>query len=462
MKARFAIVSIWLGCLASPEFAWGGPGSVSTQLGPQKDNAYSVALQPDGKIVAAGASFNGRDTDLMVARYRPNGSLDITFGEGGVAIFDSKLGDDKAYAVAIQNDGRIVVAGSLYNGKNQTFAILRFLSDGTLDPNFGRNGVTTTNFGKGDSAGYSIGLQADGKIVAAGYASNGNDLDFAVIRLESNGLFDFSFGRNGRVMTGLGDADNRGGDEHGYSVLLQGDGRIIVSGYSQVDDTSVIATIRYLPTGQVDRTFGIEGTTVTSIGKGLDKAYTAYLQRDGDILVAGSTQMPDNTQRFVVVRYLPNGIPDANFGENGVVTTLFGKGKDSVYALEVQPDGKIVAAGSYFDGLDTNLGLARYLPTGELDSTFGEGGKSLSHIDWKYSTAYGMAIQPDGRIVVGGVSSPGKTFHVAIARYLTTGNLDQSFGGGMLQVAGVARTPITAQMGLPSLLVKSLLERPEP
>lgn len=458
---KYAIVSALVG-LMSADFAWGGPGSVSTQLGPMKDNAYSVVLQPDGKIIAVGASFNGRDTDLVVSRYRPNGSLDITFGESGVAMFDSKLGDDKAYAVSLQDDGKIVVAGSVYNGKNQTFAVLRFLSDGTLDPNFGRSGITTTDFGKGDSAGYAIAVQPDGKIVAAGYASNGSDLDFALIRLEANGLFDFGFGRNGRVMTGLGDADNRGGDEHGYAVLLQPDGKIIVSGYSQVDNTSVIATLRYLPTGQIDRTFGVEGTTVTSVGHGLDKAYTAYLMKDGNILVAGSTQLPDDTVRFLIIRYLPNGIQDKNFGENGVVTTLFGKGKDSIYAMDMQPDGKIVVAGSYYDGTDTNVGLARYLPSGELDPSFAEGGKAYGHIDWKYSTAYGLALQPDGKIVIGGVSSPGKAYHVAIARYTAEGSLDRTFGGGPLQLAGVARTPITAQLGLPSLLVKTLLERPEP
>jgi uncharacterized delta-60 repeat protein len=447
--------------LADP-LATKGRGSIATQIGPSKDNAYAVAVQPDGKIIAVGASVNGHDTDFAVARYMSDGTLDASFGEGGVALFDSRLGDDKAFAVLIQPDGKILAAGTVNNGKNQTFAVLRFLEDGTLDPNFARNGVFVKDFGRGDSVAYSMLLQGDGKIVIGGYASNGKDLDFAMTRIEKNGVLDFNFGRSGLVTTALGDADNRGGDEHGYAVLQQADGKLLLAGYSEVDKGSVFVLVRYMPSGLIDRSFGVEGSVVTQIGKSRDRAYTALLQSDGKVVLGGSATT-DNLTQFALARYLPNGILDPSFGVEGIVTTTVGHGNDVVYSLALQDDGKIVAAGSYYDGTDTAVGVTRYLANGQLDTNFGEDGRALQRIEWKYSAIYGIAMQSDGKIVAAGVSSPGREYHLALARYLPTGSPDKSFGGPMTQVArGTASTPITAELGLPGMLLKNLLQRPEP
>ncbi len=449
---------------ARPDF--GTTGVVTTQVGgangPARDNAYAVALQGDGKIVVAGASFNGRDSDFAILRYFPNGTLDQTFGDGGVSLFDSKLGDDKAFGIAIQPDGKIVAVGSVSNGRRSVFAVLRFLQDGSLDPNFAREGVSVTDFGKGDAIAYSVAFDSQGRIVVGGYASNGNDLDFAVLRLEHNGLPDFSFGENGKVVTGFTDDRDRGSDEHGYSILVQRDDKIVLSGYSEMDGKSVFVTLRYTSLGLLDKSFGVNGSVVAQMGSN-DRAYTSALQPDGKIVVGGSSLQGGGT-KFALVRYLPNGIVDPEFGQSGVVTTTVSGGNDSIYGIALLHDGRIIAGGASTRGLQQDFSVVRYWGDGSMDQSFGGGGISTRQFNSKFAAVYGIALTPDNKVIAAGFSIDSGDYNVALAKYRFDGLIDKRFGsdGNSHQIArGAYRTPITAEIGLPQTIFRSLLSNPE-
>ena len=161
---------------------FGTGGVVTTSIGPGWDSAYGVAIQSDGKIVAAGSAHNGSDNDFAVVRYTISGALDTTFGTGGVVTTSIGTGNDQASGIAIQPDGKIVAAGWAHSGSDYDFAVVRYTVSGTLDTTFGASGVVTTPIGPGSNRAHGVAIQPDGKIVAAGYADSGSDYDFAVVR----------------------------------------------------------------------------------------------------------------------------------------------------------------------------------------------------------------------------------------------------------------------------------------
>ena len=237
------------------------------------DDARSVAIQSDGKIVAAGSSCEANYTNcsIAMARYNPDGSLDVGFGNGGRVITNlgsnnaDYQGNDTAYSLAIQADGKILVAGSsYYNAPRHAFAILRYEPNGRLDAGFGNAGWVTTTFIPAnedvyeDSTAYSLKIQADGKIVAAGTTCKAayNDCDIGIARYEPNGRLDAGFGRGGKVIT------NFGGEELANSIVIQPDGKIVVAAFtgagyaSRASSKSDFALVRYDQRGRLDLSFG--------------------------------------------------------------------------------------------------------------------------------------------------------------------------------------------------------------
>jgi uncharacterized delta-60 repeat protein len=265
-------------------------GLVATDFG-GIDYGRGIALQTDGKIVAAGFINIGSGYDFALSRYHSNGTLDATFSFDGTVTTDIFAGrEDYAFSVALQADGKILVAGKSYNGVSYDFALVRYKADGTVDSNFaiaeGYNGKITTNI-SGDDGAFSIAVQSDGKIVVAGY-SNGN---FAVVRYNSNGSLDTSFDIDGKLTTDLG------GNDTGLSVALQPDGKILVAGVSNGN----FAVVRYNSNGSLDTSFDGDGKLTTDLG-GTDQGNSVELQSDGKIIVAGSSG-----SSFGVVRYNSNG-----------------------------------------------------------------------------------------------------------------------------------------------------------
>jgi serralysin len=333
--------------------------------------------------------------------------------------------------VAIQADGKIVVAG---DADFERFALSRYKPDGRLDSTFGGDGKVRTSFpGGSTAAAFAVAIQADGKIVAAGWSFTGPGVGkgvFTLVRYNRDGMLDSSFGADGRVRTNFLD-----GDERVHGVVIQADGKIVAAGWAEdrSGDDVRFALARYNADGTLDATFDADGRVLTSFAPHYDEARASALtiQADGKLVVAGEVSASDNPGRFALARYNADGTLDATFSGNGKVTTNFHVrcsfecGSDGALDVAIQTDGKIVAVG--FANSD-RFALVRYRTNGRRDRTFSGDGRATTNFSGAAEIALGAAIQASGKIVVAGSASRhGGTF--ALARYNLNGRLDQTFSG---------------------------------
>jgi uncharacterized delta-60 repeat protein len=276
------------------DLSFGGDGKVLTNLTSDDDMAFGVAIQPDGRIVAVGsADFQNV---FALTRYTTDGSLDATF-DGDGKLTTTFTGDhDSAHDLAIQADGKIVAVGT---GGFDSYALARYESDGTLDPSFGGNGKVLTNLTGGFDVAYAVAIQANGKIVVAG-RSAGAGGRFAVARYESDGSLDSSFGGDGKVLTNF----TRGLDL-ALGIAIQSDRRIVAAGHAGGTRTSPrnhrFAIARYRANGALDRTFSGDGKRVVDFTSGDDWAQDVAIQRGGKIVAAGRAAGAGG--RFALARF---------------------------------------------------------------------------------------------------------------------------------------------------------------
>jgi len=344
---RFALARYDADGTLDPTFS--GDGKATTNFTSGVDFALDVALQSDGKIVLVGRA-GGQGGRFAVARYNADGTLDATFSGDGRAMTNFTPGDDVAYDVVVQADGKIV-AGGQAAGKGGRLALARYNVDGTLDASFSGDGRTMTNFTAGVDYVDALAVQADGKIVAAGTSNwNRPGSRIALARYNDNGTLDASFSGDGRLATNFTTPF-----DGAFGVAVQpGDQRIVAVG--QAGRRFVV--LRYGPGGALDPTFSGNGSVTTRFSAGWDYAEDVELQADGKIVVAGSANYFGQTT-FAVARYEANGSLDTTFSGDGKTTTNFGAGRDSAYGLALQPaDGKIVVAGDA--GGARRFALARY------------------------------------------------------------------------------------------------------
>ena len=395
--------------------SFGGVGYV-TEIAHTYFGARAVAIQRNGKIVVAGMPG--------IVRYNKDGSLDSTFG--GVGHVTTEIVDTwpGASAVAVQRDGKIVAAGtfSAPDGTYWAFGIVRYNPDGTLDTNFGSGaGYAITTFGDSNccSLAAAVAIQSDGKIVAAGGAystegSAGNGT--AVVRYNADGSLDSTFGSGtGYVITPMMHGDLV---SFATSVAIQSDGKIVAGTSTEL---GYAAVIRYNVDGSLDSTFG-GGTGYVVTDESFECQFDGAmsLQSDGKIVTVGSCFSPYPYLAMAVVRYQTDGSIDASFGGTGTVSIPINDGDFAAQSVTVQRDGKIVVAG-YIDvpgKIDVAFAIARRNADGSPDLTFGGGtGYVITPImqgnDYALG-ATGVAIQPsDGKIVAVGDFGPG----IAVARY---------------------------------------------
>ncbi len=371
-------------------------------------------------------------TPVRVA-YAGDGDLDGTFGTGGKVTTD--VSDGQINAVAVQTDGKIVVAGTALIGGNDFFAVARYNSDGTLDPSFDGDGFVVTDVGAGDE-GKAIAIQTDGQIVVAGTSND----DIAVVRYNgSNGALDTSFDTDGKVII-----DIAGGADSGNAVAIQTDNKIVVAGTSNDD----IAVVRYNGSnGALDTSFDTDGKVTVDIAGGADSGNAVAIQTDNKIVVVGTALIAGDND-IVVVRYNTSGVLDASFFAVGMNVTDFGLGaNDQGNAVAIQTtDNKIVVAGTSND----DFAVVRYNGSdGDRDRSFDTDGKATTDVVQSSSfkdSGNAVAIQTDGKIVVAGTScanincgafiNPPNDF--ALVRYNSNGTLDTSFNSD-----GIVTTNIT-------------------
>jgi len=282
-----------------PTFGVGG--TVTTAIGADIDEALALVLQPDGKLVAAGICFNGATFDFCLARYNPGGSLDPTFGVGGTVTTAIGADIEEALALVLQPDGKLVAAGACFIGATEDFCLARYNPDGSLDPTFGVGGTVTTAIGTGLDAALALVLQPDGKLVAAGECVIGSTFNFCLVRYNPDGSLDPTFGVGGTVTTLIG----AGGSAP--ALVLQPDGKLVAAGQCPIGATDDFCLARYNPDGSLDLTFGGSGTVTTDISANDDRARALVLQPDGKLVAAGFCLI-GAANDFCLARYQGNGL----------------------------------------------------------------------------------------------------------------------------------------------------------
>ena len=390
--------------------SFGAGGIVITTLTSGEDRAQAAALQPDGKIVAVGGYFPTSNTsDFAVVRYLPSGLLDPSFGTGGFVHTDIPFSGEAA-SVVIQPDGKIVALGSTYDGVQYDMVMVRYDTFGALDPTFGSGGIVVSNLGPGAGFAWKLLRQPDGKLITTGEyrPTNGSSQDWALARFNDDGTPDTSFGMGGEVFTDLGT-----GYDPGKSAVLQPDGRIVMLG----GRLFTLALARYETDGTLDATFGTGGILVTPV-TGTYPAAVA-LQPDGKIVAAGEASTGGD-YFFAVLRANANGTMDSSFGTSGVVNTDVGPANDYAFDVAIAPTGKILVTGQIETGafFTSDFGVVRYLSDGTLDAGFGTGGITRTPFGFlSYASPNEMLLQADGRIVLVGSKTSFGPRDFALTRY---------------------------------------------
>ena len=357
------------------------------------DSANAVLVQSNGRIVVAG---DGAAADsFCVARLRANGAFDTTFGSGGRRTIDFGGDSGSLLGAVLQPDGRIVLAGR----SDLQVAVARLNPSGSLDTTFSGDGKKLFSWG-GFSEATSVLVLPNGKILLAGYfGPEGGNIQVA--RLNANGALDNTFGTGGKAPVDFG------GDDFGLAMARQANGRIVVAGQSRVTGQSGVSSAvvtRLRASGTLDPDFGVNGR-VTLPGGGIARA--VLVQPDRQIVVAGNAS---GSAMMTVTRLHPNGSSDITFDGDGTATIDFGSLADLAGGAVLQPDGKIVVAGSTQD--DEDVAIARLNANGSPDATFGAAGKAT--VDFGSATfGNAVALQPNGRIVVAGQRTAGNDFAVA-------------------------------------------------
>jgi uncharacterized delta-60 repeat protein len=397
-----------------PSFS--GDGRLVTSLTPQYDWASAVAVQGDGKIVVAGAGFDGGQ--FAVLRYNSDGTPDLTFAGDGSVTTNFTVKDDFADGIALQADGKIVVVGEVGSGGlNPKFGIARYDTNGTLDGTFSGNGLAITDFTPKEDFANGVAVQADGKIVVEGPAGVGGvNPRFAVARYNSDGTPDTTFGGDGSVTT-----DVTPKTDWANGIVIRGDGSIVVAGvFGSGSANSKFGLVCYNGDGTLDAGFGGDGKVTTDITLKQDQAIGVALQADGKVVAAGIAGQGGANPRFGLARYNSDGTLDSGFSADGKLTTDFTPKEDDGFAVGIQADGKIVVGGVAGSGsINPKFAIARYNTDGTADTTFSTDGMATTDFTPKLDWAFGLAIQADGNIVLAGQSGWGsQNANIALARYL--------------------------------------------
>jgi uncharacterized delta-60 repeat protein len=472
-------------------------GKVMTPIGAGADTANAVAIQADGKILAAGFSHNGTNLDFAVVRYNTDGSLDLSFDGDGKVVTPIGTSNDAAYSVSVQADGKIVVAGRTINGSFYDFGVVRYNTDGSLDSSFGTGGKVTTPFGTGNDEARSVKIQSNGKIIVAGFADNGSNVDFAAVRYNANGSLDTSFDLDGKVTTAIGS-----GNDTASSAAIQADDKIVLGGSSSNGLHNYFALVRYNVDGSLDTSFDFDGKVTTPVGFNATQAAIA-IQSSGKILSAGFSNN-QTTNDITVVRNNADGSLDNSWGMGGIVTTDIASQDDNVTAIAIQTDGKVVVAGSTFNNatnfdfflvrfpatagaavggpgtLDRDFHLdgavenqeagrvmsvalqadgkiiaigeqfqvRRYLRNGSRDTSFDLDG-AVQAYPLGITGANSVVVQPDGKIVIGGGVDSGSGLDFAVVRINPDGSPDATFDGDGIAITAVgSRTDIIYSLAI--------------
>ena len=367
-----------------------GDGIVITSIN-DFDFANDFAIQPDGKIVVVGVTISDPLHDFALTRYNPDGSLDGTFGSGGIVATSFGV-DVFGRAVAIQSDGKIVVTGIVELGCCPRIGVVRYNTDGSLDSSFGSGGIVSTSVGD-DAIAEDLVVQSDGKIVVVGFSSSSVSASLIVVRYNSDGSLDDTFAGDGVFLQQ---------NARGAAVALQSDGKIVAAGLGNANSDFLVERLN--TDGSPDTSFGTGGIVTTDMNGDNDAAEGVAIQPDGKIVAVGWTT---KQAKFggALARYNTDGSLDTSFDSDGIVNLLpTATGDEFFNGVALQTDGKIVVAGSFNPGTGIAVEVKRYTVNGSPDGTFGSAGSVITPVGTR-SSAAAVAIQADGKIVAAGAGN---------------------------------------------------------
>lgn len=379
--------------IGTPDSTFGQIGVVATPFYYGFDYAGMVRELPDGKILFTGIAWNGSLPELFIIKHLPDGSYDTDFGNNGKkvvtfpGVYPHEVND-----MDVLSDGSIVICGSIYyQPATPRMAVFKLDAAGDIDTTFGTNGFTTYTYPDANTILKEMAVQPDGKIVAAGTLYTALTRDAIVVRLNANGSFDNTFNGTGRYQL-----DASGRHNGANTVALQSDGKIVIGGFT-IGQTSGFDQFlaRFNANGSLDGTFGNGGTVTTDFANGDEEITSIAIQNNGRILAGGYAN-----NNFSVSRYLANGLADNTYPNGGHVFYNFGS-TDKGSKLLLQPDGKVVIAGTTLEGFYLDLGVLRLLTNGEVDSTFGTNGVTQLEF-FRNMQVKGISIQDDGNILIAG------------------------------------------------------------
>ncbi len=359
----------------SPDLTFNGSGTAIAPVGPGGGVAFAVAAGPDDEVVAGGYAqdpANPNARDMAVARWLADGSLDQGFGDGGVVVTRISEAFDVVRAVAVQDDGSIVAAGYARPGTHYDLAIVRYLPDGSLDASFGDAGIVLVSFDVWMDQAHGIAIQPDGRIVVAGQARIGSVNDVVLVRALPDGTLDPSFGDGGMVSTKVGSSNDAA-----RALTLDGEGRILVAGFTAegVGQRHDAFVLRYLTDGSLDPAFADTGIARMEIGDGNNIARGVAVDSAGRILVSGYGDNDAGDYDLHAARLLDDGSLDPAFGDAGVVTLSRSATNTVAYGIAVDVDDQLVALGEAHDGQRPGaLAAAFSAADGSLDESWGTAG----------------------------------------------------------------------------------------
>lgn len=393
---------------------FGNGGKVRLDFGSSNDLAYAMALAPDGGCVLVGRTKDNNQSDFALVKVTASGSPDPTFGIGGLIqtmVGPQQNQEEVAHSIVFQPDGKFLVGGFVDLLGNKDLAVMRWSANNMVDGIFGGGARQIMPAGSLDDDVRGIVVQPDGKImiVGYGYQSYANN-DIVVVRLNTDGWTDNSFGTNGKVVI-----DYTGSYDNAYACALQADGKILVAGSRYVGGKDVLYVLRLTTAGVPDSTFGVSGAVTTPLTSEAT-ATSLVVQSDGKIVVGGHTGS-SGSNNFVLARYNQGGSLDSSFGFDGIVTTDFGFGDDAIQGLVLLPDGRFIAGGWMTSASgDHDMAAACYTATGDLDASFGTGGKAVVSFGNGDDRAMGITRNSDGSIMLGGYSHNGSNYDFALAK----------------------------------------------
>ena len=400
--------------------SFGSSGLVQLASGTFDDKIHDMVVQPDGKIVLAGYSYT-ETYNFIVVRLNTNGSLDDTFGNNGVVVLPfgsinpGSLSGDKAYSVDLAPDGKIVIAGETTGeGSKSNVGIVKLLSNGTLDSTFGDNGMISIPIPSANAYTRSCVVDDKSNIYVTGGAYSSNQFDVFVIKCDRYGQLDASFGESGIVVYPVYPFQN----DLANKILLDKNGKIMIAGTAYNKTNEDYLVMRFNKNGTLDTTFSENGFEVFGFfGSFNEQCYGMIIQPDEKIVLAGHSN--NSYYDVILTRLESNGNLDLGFGSSGIVYTDHGTSVDVAQAtdLVLQPDGKIIVGGLAVLSQRTHYNMTRYNPEGAIDTSFGNNGFVYTNFTQNSDDqALAMALQEDGKILLAGQTYDGQGF-ISAARY---------------------------------------------